>query len=400
MSVGAVMSLSRDLAHLVGVAQADVELALHHGRFVVYRAIDPDQVESATTQLRSMGAVVQVKPSTESLDMPAIEPDDEAGPLGDPSRYQGPVAHFADGGVGVAHHMTQPGGRPTPGIMPPPDFGVSRQPDPGTHTNFGPVPGLASASPRHAPVPMPAAGPVPSYAPPVQAPAAAPEGGMMAMVEQLEAASDGGPSVMTLDGLDSAAVEEEEEAREAAEAAADAAVAREVQPDAVQAPPIDPDAPLSLDLGATRPRPAPAPAAPMTAAPMQPAPMASAAQSAPTYAAPRAPMCNQGAVREPRGLFLGDEITNYLAGVAAASLLCLLVAFAVTRSSKRDAIVALEDEISESYRLPLKVEKGDVRAPSEIQGELDDLYGSARTQFMLILVLGVPIGLGIGRIRV
>lgn len=390
------MTLSRDLAHLVGVAQADVELALHHGRFVVYRAIDPDQVESATTQLRSMGAVVQVKPSTESVEMPTIEPDDEAGPAGDPSRYQGPVAHFADGGVGVAHHMTQPGGRPTPGIMPPPDFGVGGQPN-GAATNV-------RAAPQ--PVPVPAAAPQPNYAPPPQAPASpspAPDDGMMAMVAQLEAASGDGPSVMTLDGLDNQAVEQEEEAREAAESAADAAIARELQPNAVQEAPVDPDAPLALDLEATKPRSAPVSAGPGPMAPaaaIQPAPMASASQSAPAYAAPRAPLNTGGSMREPRGIFLGDEIANYLAGVAAASVLCLLVAFAVTRASKRESIVTLEDEISESYRLPLKVEKGDVRAPDKIQAELDELYGSARVQFMLILLLGVPIGLGVGRIRV
>ncbi len=127
--------------------------------------------------------------------------------------------------------------------------------------------------------------------------------------------------------------------------------------------------------------------------------MASASSSAAAipnpYALPRAP-----AEPEPRrGLFFADAVANYLAAIAAAVLVTLIIAFAVTRSTKKDAILALEDEITESYRKPLVVESGKIRAPAVIEDELDTLYGAARSRFLMIMFVGIPLGLAVGRIR-
>ena len=49
--------------------------------------------------------------------------------------------------------------------------------------------------------------------------------------------------------------------------------------------------------------------------------------------------------------------------------------------------------------LSLDVELGKMRAPAELEEELEKLYSSADFQFMLVFSLGIPIGLGLGRIR-
>ena len=94
MTVGAIMTLSRDLAHLTGVKQADVELALQQGRFVVYPGLSQERVDAAAGQLRKMGAVVQVRPSDGGAPIQGAEPDPSS--MQAARQYGGPVAHFAD----------------------------------------------------------------------------------------------------------------------------------------------------------------------------------------------------------------------------------------------------------------------------------------------------------------
>lgn len=405
MTVGAIRLLSRDLAHLTGVTQVDVELAMQKGRFVVFPALSGARVEAATAQLRGMGAVVQVRPSASVDAGSAIEPDD--GRASGVNDFGGPVAHFSDADLGLGSRAFNTGaGGKVPELAPPPvfneregggasvgRFSVGGGGEDARTSRYEPVPQSASLS--HEDMSM--------LGSELHDTGPSNVDDMDALATGLDAASLDSPSVQTIDGMDGDAFD-----------AAEKAAALEAVPEPAQAPTqpvadedlsLDVDAPAGLtfvgsaDGAVIRPQHPPEEGLTLD----RPA-QSSAGMSSPSYATPRAPMSSPGmpvatADFGERGLLFEDSVANTLALIAAACLVCVVVAIGMTRASKRGNVVALEDEISESFRSPSDVEGGTQRAPSTIQEELDDLYGSARFHFLIVMVLGIPIGLGLGRIR-
>lgn len=407
MTVGAIRMLSRDLAHLTGVKQADVELAMQKGRFVVYPALSGARVDAATAQLRAMGAVVQVKPSASADVGPEIEPADERA-LG-VDDFGGSVAHFSDADLGLDSGAFNTGaGAKVAGLAPPPLFNQQRVPGGAAPLGRFSVGGNAeeARTSRYEPVPHNASlrhedrsalgtglhGVGPSE-----------DDDMLALATGLDAASLESPSVQTIDGMDGDVFD-----------AAEKAAAEDARPDptSVSTQPVE-DEELALDVSA------PAgltPVGPADGAVIRPQHLpeesltldrpaqSSAAMSSPSYATPRAPMSSPGMPVAnmdlgERGLLFQDPVANTLALIAAACLVCVVVALGMTRATKREGVVGLEAEISESYRSPSDVQGGKQRAPATIQEELDDLYGSAKSQFLIVLALGIPVGLGLGRVR-
>ena len=133
----------------------------------------------------------------------------------------------------------------------------------------------------------------------------------------------------------------------------------------------------------------------------QPA-MSQPAMSPPTYpgarAVPRASM-RELDVPTDRGLLFEDSVANVLGMVALCTLITMVIGFGTSNATKRSEVASLEEEISESYRNPLDVEFGERRAPATLEEELQKVYDSARTRFLLVFALGIPLGLGLGQIR-
>ncbi len=378
---------------------------MQKGRFVVYPALPGARVDAATEQLRGLGAVVQVKPSEDVELGPNLEPDTGAA-LG-VDEFGGPVAHFSDAdlGLGSKAFNTGPGAK-VPGLAPPPlfdqrgagggppgRFSVERSAEEARTSRYEPVPQS----------PSPGLDDLSELASERDRAASSSAHDMLALATVLDAAAFDSPSVQTIDGMDGDAFDAAEKAA-AQEAAADPTPAA-THPGAEKEVALEVEAPAGVT-----------PVGPAGGAVIRPQfppeeglqldrpSQSSAAMSAPTYATPRAPMSSP---RMPvlhadvgeRGLLLEDPVANTLGLIAAACLVCLVAAFGLTRSSKLEGVIALEAEVSESYRSPADVEAGKQRAPATIQEELDDLYSSARFQFLLVLALGIPAGLGLGRIR-
>ena len=229
------------------------------------------------------------------------------------------------------------------------------------------------------------------------------EDDMLALATGLDAAAFDSPSVQTIDGMDGDEFDAEEKAA-VKEAAPDPTPAA-MQPAEEKDLTLDVDAPAGLTpVGAPNAAVIRPQHPPEEGLKLDRSSQSSAGMSSPTYAAVRAPMSSPGMSRAnldlgERGLLFEDPVANTLGLIAAACLVCVVVAFGLTRVTKRDSVTALEGEISESYRSPSDVAGGKQRAPSTIQEELDELYGSARLQFLMVLLLGIPAGLGLGRIR-
>lgn len=390
MTVGAIMSLSRDLAHLTGVKQADVELALQQGRFVVYPGLDGGRVQAAADQLRTMGAVVQIKAAA-PVSGDQIEPDLEQPRIG---RFDGAVAHFSDADLGLGSGAFNTGGGfPNPA---------------GDGGGIGQVLPTDEAAPtaRYEPVPQQgAAVPLPQVHESSRESLTGDE--MRALADGLDAAAFDAPEIQTIDGMDGAEFDAAEEAAK-----------KEAAPAPVAPPPESgEDESLSLDVGGAGSSaseasiPAPQHGGPAPEQSLQldrphqsaslPQPQMTSAGYSGTHAMGSSTMMRSPNVEldEERGLLFADSVANTLGLIAACSLLCIVVAFAITRATKREPIIALEDELAESYRSPLDVELGKMRAPADLEEELEKLYSSAHFQFMLVFSLGLPIGLGLGRIR-
>ena len=396
MTVGAIMALSRDLAHLTGVKQADVELALQQGRFVVYPSLDGGRVQAAADQLRTLGAVVQIK-AAQPVSGDQLEPDLEQPRAG---RFDGAVAHFSDADLGLGSGAFNTGaGFPNPSSY---NEGIGRV-----------LPTDEARTNRYEPVPQ-------ENAPALQLSPVTPRSRtgqeslsgdeMRALAAGLDAAAFDAPEIQTIDGMDGAEFDAAEEAAK-----------KEAAPDPVAPPPESgEEASLSLDVGGAgggalaggaslpvAPHGGPAPEQslqldrPHQSAAALPQPQMTSAGYSGTHAMGSSTMMRSPNVEldEERGLLFADSVANTLGLIAACSLLCIVVAFAITRATKREPIIALEDELAESYRSPLDVELGKMRAPAELEEELEKLYSSADFQFMLVFSLGIPIGLGLGRIR-
>ncbi len=397
MTVGQIMTLARDLAHLTGSKQADVEVALQKGRFVAFAGVDQARVNAAKEQLRTMGAVAQIRPAEAPPELPRLEPDPDAaaGP-----GFGGPVASFSEADLGLDSSAFNTG----PGVKPM-ELGLGPVGG-GGGGGIGMVMGAEDArTNRYQPVP-PGASMDPN--------ASLSAEDMEELVAKLKRrgsdqamddlafgldASLGDPAVQTLDGMDGDVAD-----------AAESAAALEAQPVAVQRP-TDPDAPLELDLDAPASL---TPVGPEGAAVGRPAHLTEERVELPSpkFATPRAPAnvlppsASASMPRMPsgdmpldRGLLFVDPVANALGCIAGVSLVCILLAIGVTRATTRDDVMKLEAEIEESYREPGDVKRGDLRAPSAVLEELDDKYGTARLQFLAILALGIPAGLGLGRIR-
>jgi len=370
---------------------------MQKGRFVVYPALAGGRVDAATEQLRGMGAVVQVKPSAQAHAAAKIEP--HAGGSLAVDDFDGPVAHFSDADLGLGSGAFNTGaGAKVPELAPPPLF--NQRGAGGDRDGRFSVGGAEDArTSRYEPVPQDLS----ALANELQSVGGPPSGDdMLALATGLDAAALDSPSIQTIDGMDGDVFD-----------AAEKEAARVAAPDPTPQPPPGEEEDLSLDVD---PPAGLTPVGPADGAVIRPQhppeegltldrpAQSSASLSSPTYAAPRAPMSSPGMPvahehRQERGLLFEDPVANTLGLIAAACLVCVVLAFGLTRATKREAVVALEDEISESYRSPSDVEAGKQRAPATIQEELDDLYGSASFQFLIVLILGIPVGLGLGRIR-
>jgi hypothetical protein len=98
-------------------------------------------------------------------------------------------------------------------------------------------------------------------------------------------------------------------------------------------------------------------------------------------------------------LFSNDRLANYLFGVAVGLGLGMVIAFGAVRVWHRGDVIALEEELAESYTKPVEVQNGGVRAPDEVERDLEAKYGDSRMFFVLTMILaGVPAGIGIGRV--
>lgn len=403
MTVGAIMALSRDLAHLTGVKQADVELALQQGRFVVYPSLDGGRVQAAADQLRTLGAVVQIK-AAQPVSGDQLEPDLEQPRIG---RFDGAVAHFSDADLGLGSGAFNTGaGFPNPSSY---NEGIGRvlPTDEAARTaRYEPVPQQAGGG-SVPPLPQAAIEPV---VPHDSSRESLTGDEMQALADGLDAAAFDAPEIQTIDGMDGAEFDAAEEAAK-----------KEAAPEPVAPPPESgEEGSLSLDLGGAgggapaggaslpvAPHGGPAPEQslqldrPHQSAAALPQPQMTSAGYSGTHAMGSSTMMRSPNVDldEERGLLFADSVANTLGLIAACSLLCIVVAFAITRATKREPIIALEDELAESYRSPLDVELGKMRAPAELEEELEKLYSSADFQFMLVFSLGIPIGLGLGRIR-
>ena len=402
MTVGAVMTLSRDLAHLTGVKQADVELALQKGRFIVYPRLPSERVDAAAEQLRTMGAVVQIKPAEDTGPID-LEPDFDRIPPRPSSEFGGPVAHFSDSDLGLDSGAFNTGaGLAAAGssynegigrVLPSEDARTSRyQPVPRSPSSQmsltdedmrALVLGLETAKPQ------------------------APADEMQALADGLDAAAFDAPEIQTIDGMDGAAFD----------AAEEAAQKEAVSAGTAPPPPSGPEEELSLDVPAAPSGPPPEQSlqldrphqsstslssSSMSQSSMSQAGMSQPAMSHPAYSGARAiprPQMRDMEVPGDRGLLFEDSVANILGLVAVCSLLTMVLAFGITNATKRSEVTDLEEELSESYRNPLDVEFGDRRAPAQIEEELQKVYDSGRTRFLLVFALGIPLGLGLGRIR-
>ena len=98
-----------------------------------------------------------------------------------------------------------------------------------------------------------------------------------------------------------------------------------------------------------------------------------------------------------RGLFSGDRITNVLAGVALGLLVMIFPAKKFARSYEVREIEPLLTELEGAIEHPLGVEAGLVESPEKIASRINDGRDKVRKRFMMIwLLIGIPIGLGLG----
>ena len=95
-----------------------------------------------------------------------------------------------------------------------------------------------------------------------------------------------------------------------------------------------------------------------------------------------------------------DRLTAGLFGGAIGLVIGLVVAVFLSKGAASEAIAPLEAELAESLAKPAAVAAGSVRNESAISDDLESAYGDAQRSFILkFLLIGVPIGLALGRLN-
>ena len=101
------------------------------------------------------------------------------------------------------------------------------------------------------------------------------------------------------------------------------------------------------------------------------------------------------------GPLLGED---KLVAIPLGLTIGLAISFALTsqwlRADVDEGIVPLEDQLMTSITDPIAVDHEELPAPDTLKAQLEEEYDGYRKAFLLRwLVIGVPMGLGIARIR-
>lgn len=447
-------SVAAELAARCRLPVANVKLALQQGELTVHRGVEGQLARRLQAQLRDLGANAVARPAEDSMETPIIEEDPEEVPELISAKFDGAESRF---------DLPEPPLTRDSPIAPPPDFGgrppasaapgldPSRPqgraggraerpfgtPEDARTQRFAPVASgggrpaaqeiedIDAPTARYEPVPTQRRGlrPRPAHDPraevpvasgPVRAESSSSGNALDDLVGTLEAAAASGGSfgVVTLDGIDHDKAPEQPKPSSASSSAPNEERAHLVEEEGVavprakavrQGPP--PEAGLQLERTGTPVAGASASGMGRPSASMAgPASMAGASTSGfrPQYAGTSGAYAQAPPLDDldgPRKLFVTDTVTNYLVGVTLGLIVGLVVALA-SRGSFRDEIQDLEDELASSYIRPLDVAAGDLPAPETILSELDDMYSGAQRHFLMrMFLVGIPLGLIAGRIR-
>lgn len=451
-------SIATELAARCRLPVANVKVALNQGELLVHRGVEGQLAQRLQAQLRDLGANAVARPSEESLESLVIEADPEDVPELISAQFDAPESRFdlPEPPLTRDSPISPPpdfGGRSpaasAPAVQRPPldpsrpqGRGASRPerpfatPEDARTQRFASVPSggrrpaakeiedLDAPTQRYEPVPTQRRGlrprpHDPRVEPPVEAeptPRASQSAAGNALddlVGTLEAAAASGGSfgVVTLDGIDHADAPERPKPSSTSSSAPEER-AQLVEEEGVSVPQSKaarqgpaPESSLQLERMGTPVAGAPAgPSASGSGMARPSASMAGASTSGfrPQYAGTSGGYAQApplGDLDGPRNLFVSDTVTNYLVGVTLGLIVGLVVGLA-TRGSFREGIQQREDELASSFIRPLEVAAGDLRAPQAILSELDELYSEAQRGFLLrMFLVGIPLGLGVGRIR-
>jgi hypothetical protein len=362
--------LAADLSSLTGLPPHKVTLALGDGELIVHRSLPDGEARRAAASLRSLGADVEIRSTGVSEGMATLRAIVPPPAYGASARTRDAPAHV---------DPTRPLGRP-------PVDRISQRPRLSAFAT-----GRAATTPREL---QPASDRPGNGSPRVGGHVGGPALGDRVrstqlteaerLIASLEAAagSEDGLEIVTLDGERSDPVEVK-----APDPSADDIVREEPAP--LPSRPSE-DERLALDFEGARDLAA-----------------ASTSARAVEIAQPVAPVRTSG----PRGipealrhqgnpLLSRDAVANYVFGVAVGLGLGLVIAFVAVRVWHRPDVLALEQELAESHAKPIEVASGQRRVPTDVERDLDARYGDSRVFFLLAMVLvGVPVGLGIGRVR-
>lgn len=110
-----------------------------------------------------------------------------------------------------------------------------------------------------------------------------------------------------------------------------------------------------------------------------------------------------GRSQEERGFIdslRNDGIAALLLGLSVGLVLSLILALQLQRSSARELLPPLEEELAASLNDPSGVAAGKHRAPAAVQSELDTALGDMQRSFLLWWLLpGAGVGLLLSRLR-
>lgn len=387
-SAGAAMMAIAELAHYASLPPQDVERLLEDGEVPVLENLDRAEAERAAYELAELGALVDLRLAmTDSGVFPVFKPDAER-----------------QIGVAVGGLIDDSATPPTMGAavgLPElePDLETPQQPRPRQPTR----PPVASKRPE-APPPDPradASGARGRQAPPPpsdgvtggRARPATPAPGSGARGNAASPGTGGvAPSVDSLLGDIGGAT-----------APASPKLPQRLQRASAAAAAVPPE--LELDFAAAGMTPPPRRGPSLAAPPSEPADRSAsnmprrtrAGHMGGTGASAAGHVHRRGGALE---LLRSDGIAMLLVGLGVGLALSLVLALQLQRSSVRDTLPALEDELAASLSDPADVAAGKRRDPAKIQEELDGALDGMQRSFLLWwLVPGVVVGLLLSRLK-
>jgi hypothetical protein len=156
--------------------------------------------------------------------------------------------------------------------------------------------------------------------------------------------------------------------------------------------PTQPPSALELELDVERPAPERPAARPATA----PAPPPSSARS-PSPTRPPGLASRQSPAPVRRGLFSGDRITNMLASAAVGVVIMIYPAKQLAHSYEVRTVEPMLVDLEGAIDHPLGVQAGLIAEPDKIAAQIHDGRDEVRRRYMMIwLLVGLPLGLGLG----